>query len=698
MKQFIYALILGVIILTSCTQKEQNPFFSDYNTPFETPAFDKIKSAHFMPAFKEGIKQNQEEIKAIVNNPAPADFNNTIVALERSGKLLTKVSNVFFALHGADTNVELQAIAKEVTPLLSRNNDDIKLNEGLFKRIKTVYDVMAASGLTAEQQRLVNKYYQRFVRGGANLGGKDKETFRAINQQLSMLGLQFGENVLKENNRFEMLLENKEELSGLPKNVIAAAADAAKAHGYEGKWLFTLHKPSLIPFLQYSQKRALREKMFTGYITRGDHDDELDNKKILTKMAALRVKRAHLLGYKTHADFVLENIMAKNPANVYKLLDQVWTPALNKAKEEAKDLQKMIYASGEKFELKPWDWWYYAEKLKKQKYDLDEEMLRPYFKLEHVRDGAFEVAHRLYGITFSERHDIPVYEKDVKTFEVKNADGSHVGILYVDYFPRAGKQGGAWMEALRKQSRLDGKAVTPIIYNVGNFSKPTGDKPSLLSLDEVLTLFHEFGHGLHGLLSNGTYPSLTGTSVARDFVELPSQFMENFATAPKVLKQYAKHYKTGDPMPDDLIDKIQRSGHFNQGFATTEFMAAAYLDMDWHTIADTVLRDAHTFENASMKKIGLIPEIVVRYRSPYFSHIFSGDYSSGYYSYLWAEVLDADAFEDFKEHGLFDSKTAQVFRDNILAKGDSEDPIVLYKRFRGQEPQIEPLLKRRGLK
>lgn len=697
MKQFIFALIVGGLVLTSCTQNERNPFFSNYNTPFETPAFDKIKPVHFMPAFREGIKKNQQEIKAIVDDPAPADFENTIVALERSGKLLTKVSNVFFALNGADTNDKLQAIAKEVTPLLSKNEDDIKLNEGLFKRIKSVYKKMRASGLNAEQQRLVNKYYQRFVRGGANLSGKDKETFRAINQQLSMLSLRFGENVLKENNRFEMLLESKKDLAGLPESVVAAAADAARARGYDGKWLFTLHKPSLIPFLQYSEKRALREKMFTGYITRGDHDNDLDNKTILTKMAALRVRRAHLLGYKTHADFVLENIMAKNPANVYRLLDQVWTPALNKAKQEARELQKMINDSGEKFKLKPWDWWYYAEKLKKQKYDLDEEMLRPYFKLENVRNGAFEVAHRLYGITFTERHDIPVYEKDVHTFEVKNADGAHVGILYVDYFPRAGKQGGAWMEALRKQSRLDGKKVSPIIYNVGNFSKPTGEKPSLLSLDEVLTLFHEFGHGLHGLLSDGTYPSLTGTSVARDFVELPSQFMENFATAPQVLKMYARHYKTNEPMPDELIEKIQRSGHFNQGFATTEFMAAAYLDMDWHTIADTVRRDAHAFENASMKKIGLIPEIVVRYRSPYFSHIFSGDYSSGYYSYLWAEVLDADAFEDFKEHGLFDSKTAAAFRDNILAKGDSEDPMVLYKRFRGQEPQIEPLLKRRGL-
>ncbi len=697
MKHWILWVLMGGILFMSCSKKEENPFFSAFNTPFEVPAFDTIKAEHFLPAFKKGIEEKQREIQAIVTNPAPADFENTIVAMERSGKLLTTVSNVFFALNGADTNEKLQAIAKEVSPLLSKNQDDILLNAALFKRIKAVYQTMDAAGLTAEQKRLVTKYYQRFVRGGANLSGKDKETFRAINQRLSLLSLQFGEHVLKENNRFELVIDNKSDLAGLPPSVVAAAAQAARERGHEGKWVFTLHKPSLIPFLQYSEKRALREKMFKGYITRGDHDDDLDNKAIVSEMVSLRVKRAHLLGYKTHADYVLEPIMAKNPANVYKLLDEVWTPALKKAKSEARELQKMMNATGQRATLKPWDWWFYAEKLKKQKYDLDEEMLRPYFKLENVRNGAFEVAHRLYGITFTERHDIPLYQKDVKTFEVKNADGSHVGILMVDYFPRAGKRGGAWMDALRKQSAIDGKKITPIIYNVGNFSRPTADKPSLLSLDEVLTLFHEFGHALHGLLSDGTYPSLTGTSVARDFVELPSQFMENFATAPEVLKLYAKHYKTGAPMPDELIEKIQRSGHFNQGFATVEFMAAAYLDMDWHTVADTVRRDVHTFENASMKKIGMIPQIVVRYRSPYFSHIFSGDYSSGYYSYLWAEVLDADAFEDFKEHGLFDAKTAKAFRDNVLSKGDSEDPMTLYKRFRGQEPGIEPLLKRRGL-
>ena len=697
-------LLGGFVLLSSCdtntskTAQADNPFFSEFSAPFGVAPFEKIKTEHYLPAFKEGIKRQQAEIEAITGNPQKANFENTIAALEKSGHLLTTVRGVFYNLNAANTNKEMQAVAKKVAPLLSKQRDDIRLNEKLFARIKDVYDHLEQSKLTSEQKRLVQKYYKDFVRGGANLGPKEKERFREINKKLAMLTLQFGENVLKENNRFEMVLDKKEDLAGLPQNVIHAAAKAAKERGHEGKWVFTLHKPSLIPFLQYSKKRALREKMFKGYIMRGDHDDELDNKKILAKIVSLRVERANLLGYKTHADFVLDDNMAKNPANVYKLLNQVWQPALAKAKAEARDLQKMIDKEGQHFKLQPWDWWYYAEKLKKEKYAVDDEILRPYFKLENVRDGAFEVAHRLYGITFTERSDIPKYHEEVKAFEVKEADGSHIGILFTDYFPRASKRGGAWMEAFRKQSAIAGKEVSPIIYNVCNFSRPTADKPALLSFDEVLTLFHEFGHALHGLLSKGTYPLLTGTSVARDFVELPSQIMENWASEPQVLKMYARHYKTGQPIPDELITKIRNSAHFNQGFATTEFMAAAYLDMDWHTITDTTIKDVHAFEQAAMNKIGLIPEIVVRYRSPYFRHIFAGEYSSGYYSYLWAEVLDADAFQAFKEEGLFNKKRAQAFRENVLARGDSEDPMVLYKRFRGQEPSIEPLLKRRGLK
>ncbi len=682
----------------SCTKEEQNPFFTDWKTPFGAPPFNEIKPKDYLPAFKEGISRQQREIAAISDNKEAPTFENTIEALERSGKLLDKVSSVFYNLNSALTSDTLQKIAKEVSPLLSKHHDDINLNAKLFARIKTVYEQRNNLSLSVEQNRLLEKYYKDFVRGGANLNEADKKKLRKINKELSLLSLKFGENILKENNRFEMILNKKEELRGLPRNVIIAAAQTAKERGYDGKWVFTLHKPSLIPFLQYSDKRVLREKMFKGYISRGNHDDELDNKDNVRKIVNLRIEKAHLLGYKSHADFVLEENMAKNPHNVYNLLDKIWQPALVMAKKEAAELQRTINKSGGKFKLMPWDWWYYAEKLRKEKYDLDEEALRPYFKLENVRAGAFEVAHRLYGITFTERKDIPVYHKDVKVFEVKEADGRHIGLLYTDYFPRASKRGGAWMEAYRKQSRMDGKKITPIICNVCNFSKPTGDKPALLSFEEVQTLFHEFGHALHGLLSDCTYPSLSGTDVARDFVETFSQVMENWAAEPQVLKMYAHNYKTGKPIPQGLIEKIRNSGHFNQGFATVEYLAAAYLDMDWHTLTQTNDYDVNKFETKAMDKIGLIPQIVVRYRSPYFSHIFAGGYSAGYYSYIWAEVLDADAFQAFKENGIFDKKTAESFRKNMLSRGGTEDAMTLYKRFRGREPDIEPLLERRGLK
>jgi len=536
------------------------------------------------------------------------------------------------------------------------------------------------------------------VRGGANLNDEQKSKLREINKELSLLSLSFGENVLKETNKFKMVIENKEDLAGLPEAVISAAAEAATESGEKGKWLFTIHKPSMIPFLQYSEKRDLREKIFKAYINQGDHDDELDNKKILTKMAALRIERAQLLGYPTHADYVLEENMAKVPAKVYELLNKLWTPALAMAKKEAYELQSMINEEGNNFRLEPWDWWFYAEKVKKAKYNLDEEMLRPYFKLENVINGVFQVAHQLYGIVFDERHDIPVYHDDVKVFAVKEATGKHIGILYVDYFPRASKRGGAWMSEYRAQYKIGGEEITPLICNIGNFSKPTADKPSLLSWDEVNTLFHEFGHALHGLLSNCTYPTLSGTNVPRDFVELPSQIMENWAEEPAVLKMYARHFQTNEPIPDELIDKMKKSSKFNQGFATVEYLAACFLDMDWHTLAENKTLEARQFEKESLEKIGMIPEIVVRYRSPYFRHIFSGGYSAGYYSYIWSEVLDSDAFQAFKESSLFDQKTAQAFRTNILAAGGTEDPMVLYQRFRGKEPSIEPLLEKRGLK
>lgn len=698
MKQIVLIMFASGILLWSCSKTTQNPFFTEWKTPYQTPPFDRIKEGHYLPAFEEGMKQQRQEIAAIVANTAPPTFENTVVALDNSGALLTKVSNVFFNMTSANTNDSLQSIAKRLAPMLSKHQDDILLNEKLFQKIKAVYQQKDQLGLDAEQNMLLEKYYKDFVRGGADLNEAQKAQLRQINEELSVLSLQFGDNVLKEDNTFQLVIEQDADLAGLPDNVKTAAAEAAKERGKEGKWVFTLHKPSLIPFLQYSEKRDLRERMLKAYINRGDNNNEFDNKKILARIAALRVKKAKLLGYKTHADFVLEENMAKTPDAVYNLLNQLWEPALTMAKKEADELQSMIYAGGHNFKLAPWDWWFYAEKVKKAKYDLDEEMLRPYFKLENVIAGVFMVANRLYGITFDERKDIPTYHPDVKVFEVKEADGSHVAILFVDYFPRASKRGGAWMSEYRQQFKLDGRMITPVICNVGNFSKPTADKPSLLSFEEVSTLFHEFGHALHGLLSNCTYQRLSGTNVARDFVELPSQIMENWASEPAVLKMYAKHFETGEAIPDELIEKIKNSSKFNQGFATVEYLAAAFLDMDWHTLTDTVEVDPIAFETQSLNRIGLIPEIVVRYRSPYFRHIFAGGYSAGYYSYIWAEVLDADAFQAFKETNIFDQERAQAFRENILARGGTEDPMVLYRRFRGAEPTIDALLEKRGLK
>jgi peptidyl-dipeptidase Dcp len=697
MKKAFLLVVLVSLLFLSFTQNEQNPFFGEFDTPFGVPPFGEIKQEHYLPAFAEGMKQEKAEIEAIVTNNEPPTFENTIEAIDRSGALLTRVRNVFFSMNSANTNDEMQGIAKEVAPMLSKHRDDIMLNEKLFKRVKAVYGQKDELELTAEQRKLLEENYKNFVRGGANLDEEEKAKFRTINEELSVFSLQFGENVLKENNAFELVIDDEKDLAGLTDAAISGAAEAATERGHEGKWVFTLHKPSMIPFLQYSEKRDLREKIFKAYIKRGDNDNELDNKEILTKMAALRVKRANLLGFKSHADYILDEYMAKTPDKVYELLDQLWKPALARAKAEAKDLQQMIYKDGQDFKLEAWDWWYYAEKLKKEKYELDDEILRPYFGLENVMEGAFAVANKLYGITLEEIVDIPKYHEEVRVFEVKEADGTHIGLLYTDYHPRASKRGGAWMGSFRKQSKREGKNIAPVIFNVGNFSRPTGDKPALLSFDEVNTLFHEFGHGLHGLLSNSNYETLSGTAVARDFVELPSQIMENWAGDPEVIKSYARHYETGEPIPDDLIEKIKNARLFNQGFATTEYLAASYLDMDWHTLTEAKEMDAHEFEKKSLDKIGLIPEIVVRYKSPYFRHIFAGGYSSGYYSYIWAEVLDADAFQAFKETSLFDRNTAQAFRKYILAAGGTDDPMKLYVSFRGAEPKIEALLERRGL-
>jgi peptidyl-dipeptidase Dcp len=698
MKKLLIVIGLVGLSIWSCSQKTQNPFFVEWDTPFGTPPFGEIKVEHYLPAIKQGTAEESADIEAIISNPEAPNFENTIHALDQAGSLLRTVNGVFDNMQSANTSDELQEVAKTVSPLLSKQSDDILLNEALFGRIRAVYEQRDELDLTPEELKILESYYKDFTRNGANLSAEDKQILREINKELALLTLQFGENVLKETNTFQLIIENEADLAGLPENVIQGAAEDARQLGHPGKWIFTLHKPSLIPFLQYSERRDLREKMFKAFINQGNNNNEYDNKKILTRIVALRIKRANLLGYKTHADFVLEEYMAKEPAKVYDLLNKLWEPALNRAKSEVQAMQALIDEEGGDFRLQPWDWWYYAEKLKKTKYSLDEELLKPYFKLENVRSGAFELVHRLYGITLEKRSDIPVYHPDVEVFEVKDADGSHIGILYTDYFPRTSKRGGAWMNAYRKEYYQDGQRVGPIVCNVGNFTKPTSETPSLLSIDDVKTLFHEFGHGLHGLLSDCQYYKLSGTSVPYDFVELPSQIMENWVTEPEMLKIYARHYQTDEPIPDELVQKLRASALFNQGFETVELLASSFLDMDWHTLTAVTDSEVLEFEKQSMDRIGLIPEIVPRWRSTYFRHIFSGEYSSGYYSYTWAEVLDADAFQAFKENGLFDRKTGESFRKNILSRGGTVDPMLLYVQFRGKEPSIEPLLDRRGLR
>ena len=695
-KPFLFLLAV-IVIATVCSfaPASENPLLGKFNTPFGVPPFDKIQIEHYMPAFQIAMREHAREIAAIAEAPEAPTFPNTIESLEASGALLTQVGSIFYAMNSANTNDEIQIIAKDVAPLLSAHQDAILFNEKLFARVKAVYERRSKLNLTQEQKRLLEKTYRLFVRGGANLNAAQKAELSEINKELSVLTLQFEDNLLAETNKFELVIDNKTDLAGLPDAVVATAAEEARQRGKEGTWVFTTQKPSMIPFLQYSERRDLREKIYEAYTSRGNHGDELDNKKILERIAALRVKRAHLLGYKTHADFVLEEEMAKNPKAVYDFLDRLWKPALARAIRERAAFQAMIDKEGGGFKLASCDWWYYAEKVRKAEYDLDDEMLRPYFEIENVRNGVFMLANKLWGITFEERTDIPKYQADVRTHEVKEADGRHIGILYTDYYPRDSKQGGAWCGGFRSESKRGGKIETPVIYNVGNLPEPSGDTPSLLNFDEVTTMFHEFGHALHGLLSECTYEMTQG--VATDFVELPSQVMENWATDPEFLTMYARHYKTGEPIPDELIAKITKSSTFNQGFATVEYLAASFLDMDWHTLTEPQELDANAFEAKSLGRIGLIPEIVSRYRSPYFAHVFGDGYSAGYYSYIWAEVLDADAFQAFKETSLFDQKTAHAFRKYILAAGGSEEEMTLYRKFRGRDPKIAPLLERRGL-
>lgn len=692
-KKTIFTLAVSCMMYSCATKTDNNPFLTEFQTEYGMPPFQEIQLAHYEPAFQKGIEEQNALIDAIVNSTEAPTFENVIVALDNSSPILDRTAAVFYNLTSAETTDELVKLSMKMAPVLSEHSDNISLNQALFQKINAVYQQKESLALTTEQTRLLDETYKGFIRSGANLSEEQQARLREINKQLSTLGITFSNNLLNEDNSFKLYIEKEEDLIGLPDWLRQSAAEEAKSKGEEGKWLFTLHNSSRLPFLQYSANRPLREKLYTAYIHRGNNNDANDNKQIITDILNLRLEKAQMLGFDNFANFVLENKMAKNSATVMDFLHNLWKYSLPKAQAEAKDLQALMNKEGKGEKLEAWDWWYYTDKLRKEKYNLEESEIKPYFQLENVRQGAFNVANKLYGITFTKLENMPVYHPDVEVFEVKEADGSHVGIFYVDYFPRAGKKGGAWMSSYRRQKG----DIRPLVCNVCSFTKPTGDTPSLLTLDEVETLFHEFGHGLHGLLTNCTYQGVSGTSVARDFVELPSQVMEHWATEPEVLKMYAKHYQTGEVISDELIEKILNQSTFNQGFMTTELLAAALLDMNLHNLTDTKGLDVVAFEKEAMDKLGLIREIAPRYRTTYFNHIIGG-YSAGYYSYLWANVLDSDAFEAFKEHGIFDQKTANLFRRNVLEKGNSEDPMTLYKNFRGAEPQLEAMLKNRGMK
>ncbi|MBI5010581.1 MAG: M3 family metallopeptidase [Bacteroidia bacterium] len=702
MKKLFLILLVTTIAMTGCKQKElnENPFLNEsYGTPFEVPPFEKIKAAHYMPAYLQVIEEQKKEIHTIITNTDEPTFENTIKALEYSGELMTRVGRVFGALNSANTNDTLQQLNKELSPILSKHRDDINLNDTLFRRVKSVYENRDKFTLTDEEKRVLEDTYKGFVRSGAALSPENKDKLRKINQEMSLLSVQFGQNLLAETNDFKLVIDNKEDLSGLPEGVVAQAAQTAKTMKMDGKWVFTIQYPIMEPFLKYSDKRDLRQKLLTAYFMKGDNDNKYDNKKIIARIANLRVERSKLLGYNSYADFVLERNMAKTPDRVKDFLGQVWAAATPVAKAEAEAQQEIIKKEGGKFKLEPWDWWYYSEKIKKAKYDLDDEITRPYFKIDNVIQGMFYVANQLYGLEFSVRTDIPKYHPDVNTFEVKR-NGEHVGILMIDNYPRASKRNGAWCGAYRGQSRdINGKMITPVVTMVTNSTPPTSDKPSLLTADEASTVFHEFGHALHQLLSNSTYPGVSGTSVPRDFVELPSQIMEHWVLEPEVLKVYAKHYQTGEVIPADIVEKLDKAGKFNTGFATVEYLAASLLDMEYHSLTDTADIDIRQFEKTAMDKYGLIPEIKPRYRSTYFNHIWASGYAAGYYAYMWSEILDADAFQAFKETGnIFNKEVAARFEKEILSKGGTRDPLEMYIAFRGKEPGIDALLVNRGLK
>ena len=685
-----------------------NPFFQEWTTKFEVPPFLDIKDEHYMPAYKKGMEENLKEIDLIVNNTEDPTFANTIEELERTGKLLTKVQRVFSNLASSNTNPKLQELQRELSPMLSAHYDKIALNEDLFNRVEEIWNKRESVDLTNEQQKLLRDTRNQFVRSGALLGDDEKKQITRINSKISELSTEFGQNLLAETNGFELIL-NKSDLDGLSEDVISAAYEAAsqkmdkadsenEKEKYKDKYVFTPHRTSMYPFLTESTRRDLREKLYNSYVMRGDNNNETDNKKIAAQIAKLRAERANIMGYKSHAHFVLDENMLKTPEEVYDLLIQLWKPALKRAKAEVADMQAVADSEGKEFKIAAWDWWHYSEKVRKEKYDLDESAIRPYLSLDNVIQGVFNTTNKLWGLNFREIFDIDSYHPDARVWEVTDKDGSHLAIFIGDYFTRSNKRGGAWMSSFKGQSNLDGRQ-RPIVVNVCNFPAPVGDKPSLLSFENAVTLFHEFGHAMHGILTDVTYGSMAGTSGPRDFIELPSQLLEHWVSEPEVLKSFATHYETGESMPDELIEKLLKAGKFNQGFINTEYLAASLLDMDWHTMSVLDAQNiSDNFEKSSMNKIGLIDQIAPRYRSTYFAHIFSGGYSSGYYSYVHAAVLDSDAFEAFKEAGdVFDAELSSKLRKQIYEKGSTEEAMDLYVNFRGRKPIIAPLLKVRGL-
>lgn len=697
MNTTIYTSAL-ILLLASCENKNgDNPLLADFNTPHQTPPFDKIALSHYEPAFEQAIVEAKQDIQHIIDNPATPDFENTVVALDLAGERLNNISSIFFNLNSACTNEEMQQIAQRISPKLTEYGNSVNMNPDLFRRVKQVYSQKETLPLTPEQQTLLEDTYRSFVKGGANLEGPDRKRFEEITMELSQLGLQFDENTLAETNAFTLHITDPQELSGLPESAREAAAMTAREKGLEG-WLFTLHAPSYIPFMKYADNRSLREKMYRAYAARGNRDNANDNKEIIRKMTALRLEKAQLLGYRTYAEYVLTDRMAASPEAVNSFLAQLLSASHPFALSEKKEVEDFARKQGFQGELQRWDWSYYSNKLKQEKYALDDEMLKPYFQLEKVQQGVFGLATRLYGLTFREVNNIPKYHEDVKTFEVYDRDGQFLAILYTDFFPRESKGGGAWMTEFRGQHKVNDQDIRPLVSIVMNFTKPTPNTPSLLTFDEVTTFLHEFGHALHGMLSQCTYNSTGGTNVYRDFVELPSQIMENWALEKEWLDTWATHYQTGEKIPQDYISKIHHAANFQSGYQSDRQISFGTVDMAWHTITSPVTTSVQEFETRAMAATESFPIVDSSCFSTAFGHIFGGGYAAGYYSYKWAEVLDADAFSVFKEKGIFDQATADSFRKNILEKGGSEHPMTLYKRFRGQEPTVDALLERSGLK